>query len=183
MPKIILKIEFKYIFKCFKIYFRSSCVPPVYRTKRLFDPKAPKPAAEGDQKTAKTSRRSSKNTRAKSQLASKKTTQTTMTGNNRFKKYFLLFSSLISRFQKTIKKFKFSSMISILNSFFFRNVHRKASAIEYDKKDRARKYLSRASFRSSNALYLPCSYKVTSHHPFQPLTPSFRSTAKRHIVC
>lgn len=59
---------------------RSSSVPPVYRTKRLFDPKAPKPkAAEADQKTAKTSRRSSKNTRAKSQLASKKTTQTTMT--------------------------------------------------------------------------------------------------------
>ncbi|CBY12664.1 unnamed protein product [Oikopleura dioica] len=58
---------------------RSSSVPPVYRTKRLFDPKAPKLAAEADQKTAKTSRRSSKNTRAKSQLASKKTTQTTMT--------------------------------------------------------------------------------------------------------
>ncbi|CAG5077056.1 Oidioi.mRNA.OKI2018_I69.PAR.g8621.t1.cds [Oikopleura dioica] len=60
---------------------RSSSVPPVYRSKRLFDPKAPKQAAEVEQKTPKTSRRSSKSaTRsAKNSQLAKKSTQTTMT--------------------------------------------------------------------------------------------------------
>lgn len=50
-----------------------------------------------------------------------------------------------------------------------RNVLRQASAIEYAKKDRAGKFVSRASIRRPNAIHLPCSHKVDCEAPHRLL--------------